>query len=478
MRRFTLPAPKTTALGAVALPRKTAAVRPADGSFALDDQHLLRSVNAVALPIIAENLFQTLLGIVDMIMVGRLGAAAIAGVGTALQIIFIVLGALSAVTIGTTVLVARSVGARQRAEADRTVKQSLVLGVALAAAIGLLGHLFAHPIIALLGATPAVTRIGGDYLDIVCLTSVTLVIQFVCSGALRGVGDTRTSMVVTGLVNVVNAVVAYGLIFGHFGLPALGAVGSAWGASVARAAGALVMLALLGSGWRHVSIRGRGGWRPDVALMRRITRIGFPAMIEQVLMNGGMLLYSIIVIDMGTAVYAAQRITFNVINISFMPGLGFGMAATTMTSQALGAKRSDLAERSTWMSVWLAALWMCTVGVVLMVWGDLIMHIFSNDPTIDRVGTDALRVIALSQPFQAVGQVMAGSLRGAGDTRFPMVATGLAIWLVRLPFGWLFGVPLHGGLPGVYISNVMDGAVRAAATYLRFRQGGWRKRRV
>ncbi len=164
------------------------------------------------------------------------------------------------------------------------------------------------------------------------------------------------------------------------------------------------MLALLASGWRRVSIRGRGGWRPDASIMRRITRIGFPAMIEQVLMNGGMLLYSILVINMGTAVYAAQRITFNVLNISFMPGLDFGLAATTMTSQTLGAKRADLAERSTWISVWLAALWMCTVGVALMVWGDPIMHIFSNDPTIDRVGTDALRVIALSQPFQALAR--------------------------------------------------------------------------
>jgi len=475
MGRRTLP---VSPVEAGARPPAPPARRPAHDDFALDDTHLLRSVNALAFPLIAENLFQTLLGIVDLIMVGRLGAAAIAGVGTALQIIFIVLAALSAVTIGTTVVVARSIGARQRAEANRTVKQSLVLGVALAAVIGLLGHLCAHPLIALLGATPAVTRIGGDYLDIVCLTSVTLVIQVVCSGALRGVGDTRTSMVVTGLVNIVNAVVAYGLIFGHFGLPTLGAVGSAWGASVARAVGALVMLTLLGSGRRRVSIRGRGGWRPDAALMRRITTIGFPAMIEQVLMNGGMLLYSILVIDMGTAVYAAQRITFNVLNISFMPGLGFGMAATTMTAQALGARRPDLAERSTWLSVWLAAAWMCTVGVALMVWGDPIMHIFSSDPTIDRVGTDALRVIALSQPFQALGQVLAGSLRGAGDTRFPMVVTGLAIWLVRLPFGWLFGVALHGGLPGVYISNVMDGAVRAAATYLRFRQGRWRTRRI
>jgi len=198
-------------------------------------------------------------------------------------------------------------------------------------------------------------------------------------------------MIVTGLVNIVNIVVAYALISAWSGPP---------GALASR--GASAPLALLARG-RRVSVRGRDGWRPDARVMRRIVRIGLPAMIEQGLMNGGMLIYSVFVIDMGTAVYAAQRITFNALNISFMPGLGFGLAATTMTSQALGARRPDLARRSTWISVWLAMVWMCTTGVLLFFFGNPIMHLFSNDPTIDHVGTDALRVIALSQPFQALG---------------------------------------------------------------------------
>jgi Na+-driven multidrug efflux pump len=181
---------------------------------------------------------------------------------------------------------------------------------------------------------------------------------------------------------------------------------------------------------------------------------------------------------MGTAVYAAQRITFNALSISFMPGLGFGLAATTMTGQALGAQRPDLAKRATWIAFRLAALWMCTMGAGLIIFGEQIMRLFTTDPLIISVGAAALRVIALSQPLQALGQVMAGSLRGAGDTRFPMIATGISVWLVRLPLGWLIGVPLHGGLPGVYISNVLDAGVRAVANYLRFSTGSWQKRKV
>src|SRR5262249_18361202 len=126
----------------------------------------------------------------------------------------------------------------------------------------------------------------------------------------------------------------------------------------------------------------------------------------------------------------------------------------------------------------MAALWMCTMGIGLFLFDRQIMGLFTDDQTIIEVGAPALRVIALSQPLQALGQVMAGSLRGAGDTRFPMVATGLSVWLVRLPLGWVFGVPLGWGLSGVYISNVLDAAVRAGANFWRFRSGRWQRTRV
>lgn len=446
--------------------------------FVLDEDHLAASVNRLAVPIIAENLFQTMLGVVDMLMVSRLGAAAIAGVGTALQIMFLVMAALSAVTVGTTVLVARFTGSQQPGEASRAAKQSLMLGFALAVVITVLGHFFSHLVIALLGAQPDVVQTGGDYLQVVAQMALFMVLQYTCAGALRGAGDTRTPMIVTGVVNIVNVIVAYTLIFGHFGFPAMGVLGSAWGASVARTCGAIILLALLFSGRRRVKIAGRSGWRPDGTLMKRVIKIGLPSMVEQTLMSGGALMYSVIVIGMGTAVFAAQRITFNALSISFMPGMGFGMAATTMTGQSLGAGRPDLARRSAWIAVRMAALWMCTMGIGLIIFGRQIMEAFSSDPTIVTVGTAALRVIALSQPFQALGQVMAGSLRGAGDTKFPMYATGLSVWLIRLPFGVLFGPILGLGLPGVYISNVMDAAARAVANYLRFRAGKWQRLRV
>ena len=435
-------------------------------------------VNRLAWPVILENLFQTLLGVVDMLMVSRLGSEAIAGVGTALQVMFVVNATFAAITVGTTVLVARFTGAGQPAEANRVAKQSLLLGVVISAVIMLLGHFFAETAVALLGPEASVVTLGGGYLRIVSQMAIFLITMFIAGGALRGAGDTRTPMLVTGFINLVNAGVAYLLIFGRLGLPALGVNGSAWGASIARAVGAAILLAVLLRGRVKISIVGREGWGFDLDLVRRILHLGIPSMFEQLLMSGGMLLYSVITISLGTKVYATQRITFNALSISFLPGFGFAMAATALTGQSLGAQRPELAERSTWYAVRMAAVWMSSMGLLLIVAGAPIMRLFSQDPEIVNLGAVALKVIALSQPLQALAQVLAGGLRGAGDTRFPMVVIFMGIWLVRLPLGYLMGPVLGYSLPGVYVSNVLDALLRAGACLLRYRAGRWREIKV
>lgn len=433
-----------------------------------------RAVNALAWPIILENLFQTALSTADMIMVSRLGASAIAGVGTAAQLLWVLQSAFGAVTTGTTVLVARFIGAQRQQDANTVVKQSILVGVFLSGLFALVGTFFAEGLINLTGAEAKVLHLGAVYLRIVLQQSLFLLLMFVLSGALRGAGDTRTPMIVTGGINLVNVAVAYLLIFGKLGLPAMGVAGAAWGATLARAVGSAVLFAVLLRGQTVIGIGGRAGWKPDGSLIRRILKIGLPSMAEQFLMSGGMLLYGIIALSLGTLVYAVHRITFQIISISFMPGMGFAMAATAIVGQYLGAQKPDLAARASGYAVRMAMLWMTGMGLAAALGGSWVMRLFTPDPQMIQLGAQALVIIALSQPFQAVGQVLAGSLRGAGDTRFPMVATFAGIWLIRLPLGYLFGPILGWGLSGIYIANVLDSAARALATGLRYRSGSWR----
>ena len=222
---------------------------------------LRQRVWRLAAPVIGENFLETLLGIVDTLLVAGLGAVAIAGVGSALQIMFFLISALSALAIGSSVLVAQAVGAGDTAHAGRLGRQSLIWSVLFSIPLSVGGYLLSEPIIGSFGLEPQVAAIGVQYLQVTMGTVVVLVALFIGSGVLRGAGDSRTPLRVTALANLVNVVLAYGLIFGHFGLPALGPVGSAWATFVARG---LALALLLGALWRGkggVSISG-GSWRP------------------------------------------------------------------------------------------------------------------------------------------------------------------------------------------------------------------------
>jgi putative MATE family efflux protein len=270
------------------------------------------------------------------------------------------------------------------------------------------------------------------------------------------------------------------LIFGLLGFPVLGVAGSAWGAAAGRLAGTAAMLVLLVRGVGAGSLRlvGRHGWRPDVPLIGRLARIGLPSMGEQLSRSLGMLVFGTIVISLGTVVFAAQRITFNILSLSFLPGFGFAMAATALTGQALGAHLPDRARRATWFSVRSAAVWMGTMGALFFFAAPLFMRLFTDDPEIVGVGEDALRVLAFGQPQVAVALVLAGGLRGAGDTRFPMLITSVSMWLVRLPLAWYFVVHLGWGLPGAYASFIFGSTLESLAVYLRYRAGAWQRTTV
>lgn len=435
-------------------------------------------VNRIAWPVVIENLLQTTLGVVDVILVGALGAAALAGVGAAIQVLWVIQSAFTAVTTGTTVLVAHAIGAGNKAEANRILKQSLMIGVFLAVIVGFFGSTFSEQIIVLIGGEPDVVAAGATYFHIGAVTAIFMLFMLIVGAALRGAGDSKTPMVVSLWTNVINAILAWALIFGNLGLPAMGVAGSAWATGIARAIGALAMLVMLLRGDGRLSLDWFSSWRPDMRLLNRTLRIGVPSMLEMLMQSGGMLIYGTFALRLGTEVFAAQRITLNAISYAFMPAWGYGMAATALTGQSLGAKNPERATRATWYAVRSALSLISVVALCMFVFSPWIVRIFTRDETLIRIAADALKVIAFSQPFHAIGQVLAGSLRGAGDTRFAMYATGGAIWFVRLPLVYLLGPVMQLSLAHIYIANIADAAVRLVFLVHRFRRGEWQKMRV
>jgi multidrug resistance protein, MATE family len=407
---------------------------------------LNRRVVGLAWPVVGEHLLETLLGVVDTLLVAGLGVAAIAGVGSSLQIMSFILAALAALSVGSSILVAQAIGAGDKARASALARQSLIWSVILSVPLALVGWTLALPIMGIFGMEPEVTRVGADYLQVTMGTVVVLVSLIIGGGVLRGAGDSRTPMVVTAFANVINAVLAYGLIYGMWGLPEMGVIGSAWATFVARGVALLVLLRVLWVGKNGITIRGAGGWRPRYGIARNVLGLGIPAAVEQILFSCSFLLLTIMVAHLGTATLAAQRIAMSAIGFAYLPAIGFGLAATALVGQSIGARRfAEAGQVARIATIWAVGL-MCLNMVLLFAFATPLVRWFSPDPEVVRIGTGALYVIAIILPVDGLAIVLAGALRGTGDTRYPLIVGTATNW-ASLLLAWPAVRLLDGGLP-------------------------------
>jgi len=439
---------------------------------------LNRQLFQLAWPSLLESLLQTMLGFVDLIFVGSLGPDAIAGVGLGSRLMMVLQVLFMGLSVGNTALVARAVGAQDKPEAERVAKQSLVISSLLSLLIAAAGLFYSQEIIGLMGATTEVTRIGAGFLRIVAAFSLFLSIMMVGGGTLRGSGDTRTPLVITAIINVINIIFSYLLVFGNLGFPRMGAVGSAAATTIARGVGAALMLYVLFKRGSVLKLPLRGGWKITRDVARRILGVGGPAAVEQIVFQMGLLVFNVITVSFGTDALAAQQIAFNISNFSILPAFAFGIAATTLVGQSLGAKDPARAEASAWQALKGSMVWMSLMGVGFLIGRYPLVGLYTDDPNVRSVAAMCMVFIACTQPMQSVSMVVASALRGAGDTRSTMVITSISVWLVRVGLGYLIGIVLGLGFMGVWIAWVADFTTRAVLIFLRFRSGRWKTVRI
>ena len=387
-----------------------------------------RRVWNLAWPVIGENFLETMLGVVDTILVGSLGAAALAGVGTAVQVMVFLIATLAALSVGASVLIAQSVGAENYEQANELARQSLLWSVIVGIPVAAAGLLGAEQIIAIFGLEPEVAAIAVAYVQVTMGTMMAMSMLFISRGVLRGAGDSQTPFRASAVANLVNVALTYGLIFGRFGLPEMGAVGSAWGTLFSRLLALAILLVVMWRGSKGISIRGGTSWLPHLGTVKDVLRIGIPAALEQVLVTGGFLTMALFVADLGTSVLAAHRVLFNILSLSYLPGIGFGIAALTLVGQSIGARHpTDGYAANRIATIW-ALMWMSSAGFLIWLYSAPIVGIYTQDQEVIREGVRGLRIMALIQPFWAILFVQANSLRGTGNTGFPMRVIASTVW--------------------------------------------------
>ena len=426
----------------------------------------------LAWPTIIANLLYSTAGFIDIKIVGTLGARPVAALTTGLRIFFTIQAVLIAVTVGATALVARAWGAGDRAEAARVTRMSLTLTVTLALVLGALAVTGANVLAGIFRLEPDTIALAATFTRWLGMFYPALAVNLTLGAALRAAGDVVTPLWVGALTNVVSVVVAYALVYGAFGLPALGVAGAAIG----NGAGWIVGMLVLGWRWLRGSlvVGTASSGAVSRARMRRLIEIGWPAALEQITWQGGFVVFLWIVALHGTAPYAAYGIGTNILSFSFVVGYGFSIAAATLVGQHLGAGDPGGAARGGWRACGLAIAVMLGFSALIVSAAEPMARFLIDDPEVVRLTVAFVHVLGVAQPLMAIEFALGGALRGAGDTRFPFLAVLVGFLGVRVAlaswFTWL-GLSVEW----VFAALIADYAVKATILTLRFRSGRWQR---
>jgi MATE family multidrug resistance protein len=418
-------------------------------------------VRRLALPAILHSLLQTLVFVVDRIMLGRHGEASLAAMQLGGAIEWSIWSVFAAFEVGTIARVGRHVGAKDPEAARRAALLSLGMaaGVGTALAVASPWLLDLLPLV-FTKVSPAALAEARGYLGVTIAASPMVFVATITVATLQAGGDTRTPLAIGIAANIVHVGLNYVLI------AKLGARGAGTSTAITFALEAGLATAALMSVKRPVSLRAGAGASASASAMRgearMLARIAVPAFAERVLYHVGYVGYVLIIARLGDAAMAANQSLISVESICFLSADGFGIAAAALVAQKLGAGEPEAAVKVARIGARDAMMALTLFGVTALALRSVILPMFSHDPEVLAIGRAAMPVLAVAQPFMAVGIVLAQSLRGAGRTREALGVSVIGAVIVRLSATWIFAITLGFGLTGVWMGSTLDWIVRSA----------------
>ncbi|HSR03597.1 MAG TPA: MATE family efflux transporter [Proteiniclasticum sp.] len=438
----------------------------------------------LAWPILTELILGSLFGMVDMMMLGwiadkALAAASVAAVGITNQPMFIGLSLAQALNVGGMAMIARYVGAKQEQKVDSVLKHVILLNLfMLAIPLATFGLVFTDEIMMFMGAQSDTIAAGRIYFKIIMIGYLFQSFNMSISAALRGIGETKAPMRINIRVNsmnvVGNAVLIYGLLF----FPALGVTGAAVSTAFSHLIASVLMIRYITRKESPLKVDFKKKFKYNKSVIQNLIRVGIPASLESLALRIGVLMFVRIVAGLGTVVYASHQIALSILGLSFQPGQAFGIAAASMVGRSLGAQNLKGAEEYAKETRKIGSMISTFMAVILFFFGPQIVGLYSNDPIIIENSSNALKIIALVQPFQSSQLILAGALRGAGDTLWPLVATFTGVFGFRVLLAHIFVNIMGYGLMGAWVAVLVDQFIRYLFVYARFKTNKWKYIRI
>ncbi|SHG49696.1 putative efflux protein, MATE family [Thermosyntropha lipolytica DSM 11003] len=402
-----------------------------------------------------------IIGVIDVAIVGRLGAAPLAAVGLGAEIFFSLVLLFEALSVGSSVLVAQAKGAGNYRRIASLTLHTLVIGLVIGIIVGAAGLINAEKIVSFFNVEEDVHKAALSYLLITFKITPFAITLYMMHAVFRGMGRTDIPMRIALIVNAFNAAADYVLVYGKLGFPALGVAGAAWATSLAHILGLVLAFYFLYQNrkelFRSEELK-KIPLRPQV--FRDILSLGSPSLLEQFFWAASNLLSIFLLVYAGTLAYASHQLAITVESISFMPGFGIAIAASVLVGQSIGAKDFKMAKSYARGTLEFALIIMGFFALLFALFPFKIAGLFTHDPDIINLAGTLIRIASLEQLTIASSMVFGGILRGSGNTRTPMLISTFFTWGFRLPLIYLFIRVLKLPITYVWMAFVADWALR------------------
>jgi putative MATE family efflux protein len=436
-----------------------------------------QAIVLLAIPMVLEVALESVLAVVNVFWVGRLGADAIATVGLTESMLALVYAVAMGLSMGAAATVARRIGEKDPERAASAAVQSIALGIVVAVPIGIAGATLAPRLLMAMGAQPSVIATGARFTAIMLAANVVILLLFLINAIFRGAGDASIAMRSLWLANIVNLLLDPCFIFGLGPFPRLGVTGAAVATCIGRGSGVLFQVWTLSRGRGRIVI-GRRHLSVDPAAMLRLLRVSANGIFQVAVGTASWIGLVRIVSSFGSAALAGYTIGIRIVIFAIFPSWGMSNAAATMVGQNLGAKKPDRAERAVWIAGFYNMIFLGTLGALFALFTRPLIGLFTADPQVLAYGADCLRFVSYGFPLYAFGMVFTQAFNGAGDTWTPTKINLFCFWFWEIPLAWVLAVRARMGPRGAFVAVMVAFSTLALVSGTLFRRGRWKEKKI
>jgi putative MATE family efflux protein len=438
---------------------------------------LNRAVILLAVPMVLEMIMESLFAVADVFWVSRLGKEAVAVVGITESIMTLIYAVAIGISIAATAIVSRRIGEKEPELAAQAAGQIVLLGVLVAAGIGILLGFLAPDILRLMGAEEKIVTLGSDFARVMLGGNVTVFMIFLINAIFRGAGDAVIAMRTLWLANALNIVLGPCFIFGWGFFPELGVTGAAVATNIGRGVGVLYQLWHLAGHHSRVRVR----WvhfKPEREIIGAVLSKSGSGIAQLLISTTSWVGLFKILAMFGSTALAGYTIAIRIVTFALMPAWGLANAGATLVGQNLGAEKPERAEAAVKIAMKFNVIVLGIVGIAFVLLAHPLIGLFTSEPEVVAFGTQSLWIVSLAFPLYAAGMCFEAAFNGSGDTWTPARLNFLCLWMGQIPFAWLLSKTLGLGPVGVFISVPLAYSLLAIWSWFLFKRGRWKMQKV